>query len=137
MIVGLVPLLTSAILAQYYWYRTEYVSFETLLVWAGLGGFTFFVAAVSIQGMSQSLKPVREILEGETFTERGEYAKHLKPHSVDEIGSLTQMLGRLFARLGDQDEQVRAIVDNAAEGIIVVDAKGNITTFNRAAESLL
>ena len=135
-IVGLVPLLTSAILAQYYWYRTEYVSFETLLVWAGLGGFTFFVAAVSIQGMSQSLKPVREILEGETFTERGEYAKHLKPHSVDEIGSLTQMLGRLFARLGDQDEQVRAIVDNAAEGIIVVDAKGNITTFNRAAESL-
>ena len=135
-IVGLVPLLTSAILAQYYWYRTEFVSFETLLVWAGLGAFTFFVATVSIQGMSQSLRPVREILEGSAQTERAEYAKHLKPHSVDEIGSLTQMLGQLFARLDDQDEQVRAIVDNAAEGIIVVDGKCVITTFNRAAENL-
>ena len=135
-IVGLLPLLTSGILAQYYWYRTEYVSFESLLVWLGLGAFTFFVAAVSIRGMSLSLQPVRDMLEGGANTERADYVKQLTPHSVDEIGYLTQMLGRLFATLNDKDEQERAIVDNAAEGIIVCDAQGVISTFNQAAESL-
>ncbi len=135
-LVGLVPLLTSAILVQYYWYRTAYMSLETLLVWLGLGAFTFFVAIISIRGMSQALRPVREILEGDIIAEHEYYTKRLKPYSVDEIGYLTQMLGRLFSRLDDQGEQVRAIVDNAAEGIIVVDDQGMISMFNLAAEAL-
>ena len=135
-LVGLVPLLTSGLLVQYYWYRTDYVSVEAVLVWAGIGVFTFFVAAISIRGMTLSLKPVREILEGDELAERDYYTERLKPCSVDEIGYLTQMLGKLFGRLDDQDEQVRAIIDHAAEGIIVVDDKGVISTFNRAAEKL-
>ena len=60
----------------------------------------------------------------------------LKPASTDEIGYLTQTLSKVFRRLGDQETHMRTIVDTAAEGIIVVDEKGLIDTFNQAAERL-
>jgi len=46
------------------------------------------------------------------------------------------LLQKLFHRLQDREAQVRAIVDHAAEGIIVVDQTGKINTFNRASEQL-
>ena len=55
---------------------------------------------------------------------------------MDETGYLTQLLANAFHQLSDQDAQVRAIVDYAAEGIIVVDSAGHIGTFNHAAERL-
>lgn len=135
-LVGLVPALSGAILAQYYWYRTQFMTVETLLLWAGLGAFTFFVAIITIRGVSQALAPVQGILKNDDLVQREHYAQQLKPNSIDEIGYLTQMLGSLFTRLNDQDEQVRAIVDNAAEGIVVVDENGVITMFNLSAERL-
>ena len=60
----------------------------------------------------------------------------MRPASTDEIGHLTQTLGKVFQRLGDQETHMRAIVDTAAEAIIVVDEDGLIDTFNPAAERL-
>jgi diguanylate cyclase (GGDEF)-like protein/PAS domain S-box-containing protein len=136
MLVGFVPLLTSGVLAQYYWWRTGFMSFETTVVLATLGMVTLSMALLSIRGMAQALQPVRDLLEqGESGISHEDISK-IRPQSVTEIGYLTQMLARLFRRLGDQDAQVRAIIDNAAEGIIVVDDVGRISTFNRAAEDL-
>ncbi|TPW13890.1 MAG: PAS/PAC sensor hybrid histidine kinase, partial [Halothiobacillaceae bacterium] len=46
------------------------------------------------------------------------------------------LLAKFFARIADQEAQVRAIVDHAAEGIIVVDATGDIAMINSAAQKL-
>lgn len=54
----------------------------------------------------------------------------------DEVDYLRQTLGALYQHLDDQNSQVRAIIDTAAEGIIVVDDQGCIDTFNPAAELL-
>ncbi len=134
-LVGFIPLLSSALLSQYYWWRTGYVSFETSVVWAALGLLPLVMALLAIRGMQQALQPVREMLETDGQVSHEDFSQ-LRPRSVDEIGYLTQMLAKLMRRLGDQDAQVRAIVGNAAEGIILVDDVGRIDTFNRAAESL-
>ena len=60
----------------------------------------------------------------------------LSPQSTDEIGFITQTLGKLFRRLGEQESHMRAVVETAAEGIIVVNSKGLVETFNPAAEKL-
>ncbi|NNG12081.1 MAG: EAL domain-containing protein, partial [Halobacteria archaeon] len=76
----------------------------------------------------------------ELFTRSGA-SKHadlarLSPQSTDEIGFMTQALGKLFRRLGEQETHMRAVVDNAAEGIIATNEQGLIETFNPAAEKL-
>ncbi len=55
---------------------------------------------------------------------------------LDEVSYLRQTLSTVFQHLGDQNSQVRAIVDTAVEGIIVVNEQGCIDTFNPAAELL-
>ena len=49
---------------------------------------------------------------------------------------MTQALGKLFRRLGEQETHMRTVVETAAEGIIVVNERGLIETFNPAAEKL-
>jgi len=133
---GYVPLLTTTILLKYYWWRTEYLTNEVVFMWASLGLFAFALTILSIRSLNQSLQPVQEIISGSGATNYEDLAKRLHPRSTDETGYLIQMLGRLFRRLGDQESHVHAIVDNAAEGIIVVNDQHTIETFNPAAEKL-
>lgn len=135
LLVGMLPLLTSAIFFQYDWWRTGWITLETTLTWAVMCFLTLVIAFLAVRDMTQALRPVRELLEGEGTVSHDDLLQ-VRPRSLDEIGYLTQMFGRLVRRLGDQDAQVRAIVDNAAEGIVLVDSHGRIDTFNRAAEQL-
>ncbi len=134
-LVGFLPLLVGAILVQHYWWRTGYFTNEVLFIWGGLGVITLWLALVAIRGVDLALEPVSKILTS-TKPDAHLDLHQLRPNSTDEIGYLTQLLQKLFHRLEDREAQVRAIVDHAAEGIIVVDQAGQINTFNRAAEQI-
>ncbi|TDY03686.1 EAL domain-containing protein [Thiohalophilus thiocyanatoxydans] len=133
---GYIPLLTGTILLKYYWWRTQYLTGEVILIWAALGLFAFALTILSIRSLKQSLQPVQDLISGSGATNYDDMARRLRPRSTDETGYIIQMLGRLFRRLGDQESHVHAIVDHAAEGIIVVNDQHTIETFNPAAEKL-
>lgn len=133
---GYIPLLTGTILLKYYWWRTQYLTGEVILIWASLGLFAFALTILSIRSLKQSLQPVQDLISGSGATNHEDLAKRLRPRSTDETGYMIQMLGRLFRRLGDQESHMHAIVDHAAEGIIVVNDRHEIETFNPAAEKL-
>lgn len=135
LVAGFVPFLSYAILLQYHYLRTGSATIEDLAVWGGLVLVTGLITTLAIRGMTQALAPVQEMLGRSGASTHAELAD-VRPHSSDEIGYMTQMLGRLFQRLGDQESHMRAVVDTAAEGIIVVDGHGRIDTFNAAAEQL-
>ena len=132
---GFLPLLSYSILMHYHWLTTGALPLELAVIWGSLGLVTALVTGLAIRSMAQSLRPVQEVLARSGASTRADLAR-LRPQSTDEIGYLTQTLGRLFRRLGDQESTMRAVVDNAAEGIIVIDERGNIDTFNSAAEKL-
>ena len=50
--------------------------------------------------------------------------------------SLEKELRKREARLEENKSRIQAVVDNAADGIITLDAWGNIESFNRAAEKI-
>lgn len=133
---GYIPLLATSIMVKYYWWRTQFLSGEIILAWAMLGIGAFVITALAIRSLSQSLKPVEEIISGSSASPYKKMAARLRPRSNDEVGSLIEMLGKLFRRLGDQESYVNAIIENAAEGIIVVNKQGQVETFNPAAEAL-
>jgi len=131
-----IPLLTTSILLKYYSSQTGFISTEIVLAWA-LMGFTAIISTmVAYRSLTQSLKPVEMVAANTGATSHADLAKQLQPHSNDEIGFLVQTLNRLFHRLGEQDEYVQAIVEHAAECIIVINEEQHIEMFNPAAEHL-
>ncbi|MBI5040327.1 MAG: PAS domain S-box protein, partial [Gammaproteobacteria bacterium] len=132
---GFLPLLSYSILMHYHWVSTGRLAPELAVIWGALALVTTSVTWLAIKSMAQSLRPVQDVLSRSGASTHADLAR-LRPQSTDEIGYLTQTLGKLFRRLGDQESTMRAVVDNAAEGIIVVDEHGQIDTFNAAAEKL-
>ena len=131
-----IPVLTTSILLKYYWWQTGFVSSEVILAWALMGLMAIISTVVAYRSLSQSLIPVESVTSNSGASSHADLARQLQPHSNDEIGFLVQTLSRLFHRLGEQDEYVQAIVEHAAECIIVVDQEQHIEMFNPAAEQL-
>lgn len=130
------PILTTAVLMKYYWWRTGHLTDEVITAWAALALLSIIITSLAIRSLRQSLHPVERVINSSGAISYSQLAHHLRPHSMDEIGYLVNMLGNMFKRLIDQEAHVSAIVDHAAEGIIVLDSKHNIDTFNPAAEKL-
>ncbi len=131
-----IPLLTTSILLKYYWWQTGFISIAVVLAWALMGLTAILSTIVAYRSLSQSLKPVEMVSQNSGASSHADLAKQLQPHSNDEIGFLVQTLSRLFHRLGEQDQYVQAIVDHAAECIIVINEQQHIEMFNPAAEQL-
>ena len=135
LLAGVVPLLSYGLLAHYHWLRTGELDNGYLITWAAVGLITITISLLAIRSTRQALQPFHDLFSRSGASTHEELAR-LRPASTDEIGHLTQTLGKVFQRLGDQETHMRAIIDTAAEGIIVVDEAGIIDTFNPAAERL-
>ena len=131
-----VPLLTTTVFLKYYWWKTNFLSGEILLAWGLLGMCAIVITIIAIRSLSQSLQPVQQLINLNNASSHEELIDHFQPRSSDEVGYLVHMLKRLFRRLGDQENHVHAIIDQAAEGIITVNDGFFIETFNPAAEEL-
>ncbi len=137
MLIGcFVPLLMLTIAAKYYWWKTGFLNHEFITVYALLAALSFIVTWLCLRGVTQALAPVQKVTLASGASTYQRLAERLTPHSTDEIGLLVQTLGKLFKRLGDQEQHVHAIVEHAAEGIFILDDVGNIETFNPAAQNL-
>ena len=132
---GFVPLLSYSVLMHYHWLQTGKLTAGHMAIWLTLVCITGLITLFSVRSVAQALQPFQALFERSGASLHAELAR-LQPQSTDEIGFMTQMLGKLFRRLGEQESQMRAVVETAAEGIIVINARGLVDTFNPAAEKL-
>jgi len=132
---GLLPVLSYSLLLEYQWLSEGAVQSASLIIWSVLCAVTLILTLLSTHNLRRSLAPVQQALSGSGAVTNKSLAE-LTAHSNDEAGYLTQTLGKVFQRLTDQETHIRAIIDNAAEGIIVTDDQGMIDTFNLAAQNL-
>jgi len=132
---GFVPLLCYTVLMNYQWQQTGNLTPGHMAVWLTLVCITGLVTLFSVRSVTQALQPIQELITRSGATRHAELGR-LRPQSTDEIGFITQIIGKLFRQLGEQESHMRAVVETAAEGIIVVDGKGRVRTFNTAAEKL-
>jgi diguanylate cyclase (GGDEF)-like protein/PAS domain S-box-containing protein len=132
---GFVPLLSYTMLMNYHWQQTGDLTAGHMAIWLTLVCITGLITLFSVRSVAQALEPMQDLIRRSGASLHAELAR-LQPQSTDEIGLMTQTLSKLFRRLGEQESHMRAVVETAAEGIIVVNAKGQIDTFNPAAEKL-
>jgi diguanylate cyclase (GGDEF)-like protein/PAS domain S-box-containing protein len=132
---GIVPLLSYSVLINYHWQQNGAIRVGDLAIWLTLVMITGMVTLFSIRSVTRALAPVQDIFQRSGASMHADLAR-LSPQSMDEIGFITQTLGKLFRRLGEQETHMRVVVETAAEGIIVINSKGLVETFNPAAEKL-
>jgi diguanylate cyclase (GGDEF)-like protein/PAS domain S-box-containing protein len=132
---GFVPLLCYTMLMNYQWQQTGNLTPGHMAVWLTLVCLTGVITLFSIRSVTQALEPIQHLILRNGASPHGELAR-LEPQSTDEIGFMTQIIGKVFRQLGEQESHMRTLVQTAAEGIIVVNSKGRIATFNPAAEIL-
>jgi len=132
---GFVPLLCFTVLMNYQWQQTGTLTPGHMAIWLTLVCITGLFTLFSVRSVTQSLQPIHALIARSGASRHTELGR-LRPQSTDEIGFVTQILGKLFRQLGEQESHMRAVVETAAEGIIVVDRKGRVRTFNPAAEKL-
>lgn len=131
-----IPLLMTTAMLKFYWWRTDYLTVEVMLAWLSLGLISFSLAFIAIRGLHQSLQPVYNVINSSGASNYPSLISRLRPRSTDEVGYLVQTLGNVFNRLREQETHTQAIVETAAEGIIVLDSEYLVTSFNPAAEKL-
>lgn len=106
------------------------------------GGFVIILLSVLIGFfiLKRFTNPLEKLQKwAENFTE-GDLGYKLFPSNIDEIASLTESINRMAEQLSsrieiivDQRNEREAILTNMTEGILALDSKQNIVTFNRAA----
>ena len=102
--------------------------------------------------------PLMQLAEGTRKVAEGDLSFALNVRSDDEIGSLvsafnkmtsdlrigreqlelsTQMLRQQNIEIEERRRYMEIVLKNVSAGVITLDARGNITTFNKAAENML
>lgn len=130
-----IPLLCLGLLAIYHFTATSVIDPMAILLLVLMAVVVMMSTAMSVRGVKTSLLPVQDLFGRSGASTHSDLAK-LRPCSTDEIGYLMQSIGSVFKRFSDQQSHMHAVVDNAAEGIVVITSQGVIDTFNQAAEKL-
>ena len=102
LLAGFVPLLSYTLLMNYHWQQTGNLTPGHMAIWLMLVCITSVIALLSVRSMTQALKPLQALLMGSGASLNKELAK-LQPQSTDEIGLMTQTLGKLFRKLDAQE----------------------------------
>ncbi len=132
---AVIPSLCMILFFIFQWANLGYVSWDGVAILLLLCTIVLTSTNNTVRGIRNSLLPVQKIFSTSGATDHSKLI-NLKPQSTDEIGYLMQTIGKVFRQLADQRSHMHAVVDNAAEGIIVVDSEGTVDTFNIAAQNL-
>ncbi len=102
---ALVPLLIDTVLVQYYWTRTGYFTAEVLGLWAVVEVVAVLGSLLFVRSFRGSLSPLSSVFaSGGAGLPDGP----LIARSTDEIGLLTQAIGRLIGELRERDQILEA-----------------------------
>jgi two-component system phosphate regulon sensor histidine kinase PhoR len=117
------------------------------LRWAILGAglvATVVAIALAIVVAERTAQPVRELTAVAERMAQGELGGRLHPTAPDEIGQLTRsfnyMADQLQEKLGaltEERAQLAAVLENMADGVLIVGGDGRVRLINPSAASLL
>jgi two-component system phosphate regulon sensor histidine kinase PhoR len=104
----------------------------------------FGAAVLAVFIAERIARPVRQLTDVVRRTTAGDLSARLLPTTRDEIGELTRSFNQMAIHLKktinsltEQQDQMSAVLDNMADGVLITDAQGIVGLINPAAAKLL
>ena len=137
------PLLIDSLLIGYYYNRTGYFQFETLVLWFSLLGLAVGGTWFAWRSLQQGISPLEQFLASQ-YDDKDEIIREYPvPLSLDELGVLTSRFSSLIKTQNELTENLKrteslanAVIDNAGALVVVLDNEDRIVRFNRACERI-
>lgn len=107
--------------------------FAKVLFSFGMGCLLFMGALLYAFGR-RFIKPIEELARASQKIAEGDFGQRVQVVADNELGALTHAFNEMAKRLQSHNEY---ILESMANGLLVVDLKGNVTTFNQAASKIL
>jgi PAS domain S-box-containing protein len=115
----------------------EFVSglrqFANILFFSGLFCLAIAGSIIFILGRRQ-FSPINEMMIASKKISEGDFDYRIKVFSTNELGALAHAINEMTQKLQAHNEY---ILESMSDGLIVVNLKKQVTTFNRAAENIL
>lgn len=113
------------------------------VLWAGIGSVALLIASLALILRRQIAQPLRRLQEGIRSAAAGE-GREVGAGGSEELGHMAaafnSMLGKVSERdaaLRDEKERFRALIEHAADVILVVAADGSVLYASPAANAVL
>jgi diguanylate cyclase (GGDEF)-like protein/PAS domain S-box-containing protein len=132
---ALVPLLIDTMLVQYYWTRTGFFTAETFVMWLLLELLAIGGSLIFVRSFGQSLRPLQRMIGPAMAATRQDYPA-LVAQSTDELGVLTHDFRELLQQLQEGEANLRALAENANDGILVLQDGRQVFANRRLARML-
>lgn len=104
------------------------------LIWGGLLVLGCFAAALVMARRFTS--PLNKLTAEIKHSSGDSKLENLPLERGDEIGDLARAFDQKTRELATNEARLTAIVDNTVDGLITIDARGTVETFNRACEDI-
>jgi PAS domain S-box-containing protein len=104
------------------------------LTWGGLLVLGCFAAALIMA--RRFTAPLNKLTAEIKHSSGDRKLENLPLKRGDEIGDLARAFDQKTRELATNEARLTAIVDNTVDGLITIDAKGTVETFNRACEDI-
>jgi len=137
------PMLIDSLLIGYYYNRTGYFEFETLVAWLSLLGLALGGTWIAWRSLRLGIAPLQAFIGSQAGVLDERVLENLTPLSLDELGPLTANIAALLNSqkvltddLRRSESLASAVIDHAGVLVLVLDSEGCILRFNHACEAL-
>jgi two-component system phosphate regulon sensor histidine kinase PhoR len=115
-----------------------------LIIFGGIALTLFFPLGLGVAGMNRITKPILELQRMALRIAKGDLSARVRFFGNDELADLglvfngmVQQLSDSFATIYDEKRKLEVILENMADGIIVIDCALKIKLVNPAAQMIL
>jgi diguanylate cyclase (GGDEF)-like protein/PAS domain S-box-containing protein len=137
------PILINSLLISYYFNRTGYIGFTTLILWFSLLGIAIGSTWFAWRSLRQSTMPLEQYLASKYDECNEDVRGYPVPLSLDEFGVLTSRFGSFIRKQNElngnlirTESLANAVINDAGALVVVLNNEGRIVRFNRACEHI-
>jgi len=111
------------------------VQSHQILIWSAVG-LALLILMLTMLVLRNAVGPIRQLSSKARKMASGDYSVRITVKNKDEIGQLAEEFNRMASSIQSHAGKLESVLATLTDGLIVIDARGCIESYNKAAEHI-